>query len=96
LVGLRPNYLIKSNREGGYGCYDVMIIPQDTSQAGLIIEFKSVDPEEVKDLEQVAQLALQQIEVKGYQQELIERGIRKIIKLGIIFRGKEVLVKVGD
>ena len=96
LVGLRPNYLIKSNREGGYGRYDVMIIPQDTSQAGLIIEFKSVDPENEKDLEQVARLALQQIEAKRYQQELIERGIHKIIKLGIVFRGKEVLVKVGD
>ena len=96
LVGLRPTYLIKSNREGGYGRYDVMIIPQDTSQAGIIIEFKSVDPENEKDLEQVAQLALHQIEAKGYQREMIERGIHKIIKLGIVFRGKEVLVKVGD
>jgi hypothetical protein len=51
LVGLRPNYEIKSNREGGYGRYDVMVIRQDTSQAGIIIEFKSVDPEDVKDLE---------------------------------------------
>ncbi|MHB1651028.1 MAG: AAA family ATPase [Desulfitobacteriaceae bacterium] len=96
LVGLRPNYEIKSNREGGYGRYDVMVIPQDTSQAGLIIEFKSVDPEEVKDLEQIAQLALQQIEAKEYQQELFERGIHKIIKLGIVFRGKEVLVRASD
>ena len=96
LVGLRPNYEIKSNREGGYGRYDVMVIPQDTSQAGIIIEFKSVEPEEVKDLEQAAQQALQQIEAKGYQQELFERGIHKIIKLGIVFRGKEVLVKARD
>ena len=96
LVGLRPDYEIKSNREGGYGRYDVMIIPQDTSQAGIIIEFKSVDPEEVKDLEPIAQLALQQIEAKGYQQTLLERGIHKIIKLGIVFRGKEVLVKARN
>ncbi|MDI6879812.1 MAG: AAA family ATPase [Desulfitobacteriaceae bacterium] len=96
LVGLRPDYEIKSNREGGYGRYDVMVIPQDTSQAGIIIEFKSVDPEEVKDLEPIAQLALQQIEAKEYQQELFERGIHKIIKLGIVFRGKEVLVKARD
>jgi hypothetical protein len=96
LVGLRPNYEIKSNREGGYGRYDVMVIPQDTSQVGIIIEFKSVEQEEVKDLEQIAQLALQQIEAKEYQQELLERGIHKIIKLGIVFRGKEVLVKARD
>ncbi len=96
LVGLRPNYEIKSNREGGYGRYDVMVIPQDTSQAGIIIEFKSVEQDAENDLEQVAQLALQQIEAKEYQQELFERGIHKIIKLGIVFRGKEVLVKARD
>jgi hypothetical protein len=94
LVGLRPNYEIKSNREGGYGRYDAMVIPQDKSQAGIIIEFKSV-AQEVKDLEQIAQLALQQIEAKGYQRELFERGIYKIIKLGIVFQGKTVLVKAG-
>ena len=65
-----------------------MVIPQDTSQAGIIIEFKSVDLEDVKDLEQVAQLALQQIEAKEYQQELLDRGIHKIIKIGIVFGGK--------
>ena len=96
LVGLRPNYEIKSNREGGYGRYDVLVIPQNTSQAGIIIEFKSVDPEEVKDLEQVAQGALLQIEAKEYQQELFERGIHKVIKLGIVFRGKEVLVMPSE
>ncbi|MDR3586031.1 MAG: AAA family ATPase [Desulfosporosinus sp.] len=96
LVGLRPNYDIKSNREGGYGRYDVMVIPKDTSQAGIIIEFKSVDPEEVKDLEQIAQLALQQIEAKEYQQELFAWGIHRIIQLAIVFRGKEVLVKARD
>ena len=96
LVGLRPNYEIKSNREGGYGRYDVMVIPLDISQAGIIIEFKSVEQDAVKDLEQIAQLALEQIEAKGYQQELFDRGIYKIIKLGIVFRGKEVLVKARD
>ncbi|WP_420838694.1 PD-(D/E)XK nuclease domain-containing protein [Acididesulfobacillus acetoxydans] len=60
------------------------------------MEFKSVEPEEVKDLEPIAELALQQIEAKGYQQELLERGIHKVINLGIVFRGKEVLVKAKD
>lgn len=96
LVGLRPNYEIKSNREGGYGRYDVVVILQDISQAGIIIEFKSVEQDEAKDLEQIAQLALQQIEAKEYHQELFDRGIHKIIKLGIVFRGKEVSVKAKD
>ncbi len=96
LVGLRPEYEVKSNRESGYGRYDVMIIPRDINKTGIIIEFKKVDADEGGDLEKAAESALQQIEAKEYQQELFERGIHKIIKLGIVFRGKEVLVKAGD
>lgn len=96
LVGLRPEYEVKSNRESGYGRYDVMIIPRDLNQAGIIIEFKKVDADEGEDLEKAAERALQQIEAKEYQQELHDRGIHKIIKLGIVFRGKEVLVKAGE
>lgn len=95
LVGLRPEYEVKSNRESGYGRYDVMIIPCDLNKTGVIIEFKKVDPDEGEDLEKAAERAIQQIEAKEYQQELLDRGIHKIIKLGIVFRGKEVLVKAG-
>ena len=73
-----------------------MVIPRDISQAGIIIEFKSIEQDEAKDLEQIAQLALQQIEAQEYQQELFDRGIYKIIKLGIVFRRKEVVVKARD
>ncbi|KLU61173.1 putative AAA-ATPase [Peptococcaceae bacterium CEB3] len=96
LVGLRPDYEIKSNRESGYGRYDVMVIPRDTGRAGIIIEFKSVEQGDVKDLEPIAEIALQQIEAQEYPRELSERGIHKIIKLGIVFRGKEVWVRAGD
>ncbi|MFZ3131752.1 MAG: AAA family ATPase [Desulfosporosinus sp.] len=96
LVGLRPEYEVKSNRESGYGRYDVMVIPRDVNQAGIIIEFKKVEADKGEDLEKAAAGALHQIEAKDYQQELLERGIHKIIKLGIVFRGKEVLVKAGD
>jgi hypothetical protein len=96
LVGLRPEYEVKSNRESGYGRYDVMVIPRDLKQAGIIMEFKKVDEDEGEDLEKAAARALHQIEAKQYQQELLERGIHKIIKLGIALRGKEVLVKAGD
>ncbi|WP_240984757.1 AAA family ATPase [Acididesulfobacillus acetoxydans] len=96
LVGLRPEHEVKSNRESGYGRYDVMIIPRDLKQAGIIIEFKKVEADEGEDLEKAAERALQQIDAKEYGQELIERGIRKIRKLGIAFRGKEVLVRAKD
>ncbi len=55
----------------GYGRYDAMVIPQETNLAGIIIEFKSVEPKKVKDLEKLAQLALLQIEAKEYKQELL-------------------------
>jgi hypothetical protein len=73
-----------------------MIIPRDLNQAGIIIEFKKVEADEGEDLEKAAARALHQIEAQEYQQELLERGIHKIIKLGIVFRGKEVLVKAGN
>ncbi|MDI6879225.1 MAG: PD-(D/E)XK nuclease domain-containing protein [Desulfitobacteriaceae bacterium] len=91
-----PEYEVKSNRESGYGRYDVMMIPGDLKQAGIIIEFKKVDAAEGEDLEKTAERALEQIEAKEYRQELLERGIHNIIKLGIVFRGKEVLVKARD
>ena len=55
---------MKSNRESGYGRYDVMVIPKDKTKLGIIIEFKKVDKEENEDLEKACQLALQQIEKK--------------------------------
>ncbi|MHB8127153.1 MAG: AAA family ATPase [Desulfitobacteriaceae bacterium] len=96
LVGLRPDYEVKSNRESGYGRYDVMIIPRDVTQVGIIIEFKKVDTDEREDLAKAADRALEQIKAKEYQQELLDRGILNIIKLAIVFRGKDVLVKAGD
>lgn len=81
-MGLRPEYEVKSNRESGYGRYDVMVIPRDLNQTGIIIEFKKVDVDEGEDLEKAAERALQQIEAKKYQQDLLDRGIHKIIMHG--------------
>ena len=91
LVALSDDYEVKSNRESGYGRYDVMIIPRDLSKKGIVIEFKKVDEDE--DLEKAADNALKQIEEKKYKQELIERGIMDIIELGIAFEGKNALIK---
>lgn len=91
LVGLSDDYEVRSNRESGYGRYDVMVIPRDLSKKGIIIEFKKVDEDE--DLEVAATNALKQIEEKQYRQELVDRGVKDIIELGIAFEGKVVLVK---
>ncbi|MCP4149583.1 MAG: AAA family ATPase, partial [bacterium] len=84
---------IKSNRESGYGRYDIMIIPRDSSLIGYVIEFKSVDPDDNETAKSALTAALKQIEDKKYESELIERGIKNIKKLAIAFSGKEVFIK---
>jgi hypothetical protein len=93
LVSLRNTHQVISNRESGYGRYDVMIEPKDPSKLGVVIEFKSVRKEEL--MEKALQDALAQIEDKHYAASLNARGIQKILKLGIVFCGKKVLIKAG-
>jgi hypothetical protein len=95
LVNLGNDYEIKSNRESGYGRYDIMLIPEDTGKPGIVIEFKKVDRDENENLETAAEAALEQIAAKDYRRELIARGIRSIINLGIAFEGKEMMIKHG-
>jgi hypothetical protein len=82
---------IKSNRESGYGRYDIMVIPHDPTRIGYIIEFKKTRKNE--SVESAIKSALQQIEEKKYETELVERGIKNIKKLAIAFSGKEVFVR---
>lgn len=91
LLGLGDNYEVKSNRESGYGRYDVMVIPKNISKIGIVIEFKKVDEDE--NLEKAADVALKQIKDRDYKSELIEKDIKNIIELGIAFEGKKVLVR---
>ena len=91
LLWLSPDYEIKSNRESGYGRYDIMIIPQDTGKLGFIIEFKKTRKKET--LESAAVSALNQIEERKYETELVQRGIKQYKKLALVFSGKDVYVK---
>jgi pyruvoyl-dependent arginine decarboxylase (PvlArgDC) len=88
VASLERTHIIKSNRESGYGRYDVMIIPKDKSQKGVILEFKSAD--ESQDLAAVAQEALAQIDKRHYEAELYQMGITSILKMGLAFQGKNV------
>jgi len=92
-VTLQATHQIKSNRESGFGRYDVMMIPKDKNNPGVIIEFKKVDIYEKETLQDAAHSALKQIEEKKYEQELLGFGIKKIIKLAIVFDGKKVLIQ---
>lgn len=95
LASLRSTHEIRSNRESGWGRYDVMVIPHDKSLPGIIIEFKTVSTAKKETLETAAHNALQQIEDRQYEVELRSCGIGSIIKLGIAFEGKRSLVLVG-
>jgi Protein of unknown function (DUF1703)./Predicted AAA-ATPase. len=92
LVSLSKDYEVKSNKESGYGRYDVMIIPKDISKIGIIIEFKKIDYFLDDTIEEATKEALKQIEDKKYAQELLSKRIKDIIKLAIVFKGKEVKV----
>ena len=91
LVGLRGKYDVKSNKESGFGRYDVMLCPKKTDHLGIIMEFKKA--EDKTALETTAQSAIKQIEEKRYAVELLERGVQRILYLGFAFSGKHVVIK---
>jgi hypothetical protein len=93
LVMLNNKYKIKSNRESGYGRYDIMMIPKNKEDLGIVIEFKKADVKDVQNLDCLVNRALEQIEYRNYIQELIDGDIQKIMKLGIAFKGKEIMMK---
>ena len=91
MVSLNNTHEIKSNRESGYGRYDVMLIPKDPEQLGIILEFKTVR-DETTDLEKAAQQAMHQINNRHYEVELRQKGLQRILKMALAFRGKQVQV----
>lgn len=93
LVEVRDLYEIRSNRESGYGRYDVMLIPKTKENDGIILEFKVKESEE-KTIEETVQTALAQIEAKKYDTELLQLGVSKehIRHYGFAFEGKKVLI----
>ena len=95
LVDLQNRYVITSNRESGFGRYDVMIEPRNSGDDAMILEFKVLNPRREKTLEDTARNALEQIEARNYEAYLSERGILKeqIRKYGFAFQGKTVLIE---
>lgn len=96
MVELKDRYLITSNRESGYGRYDVLLEPKDTQNPAIILEFK-VQTTGEKELSDTASAALHQIKEKGYSTLLVEKGVpvEQIRKYGFAFKGKKVLI-IGE
>jgi len=91
LVLLADQYQVKSNRESGLGRYDIMLIPKDKNQLGIVIEFKKTAPKET--LELAATRALEQIKQKEYMHELKSLGIKHIKIIGIAFESKKIFIQ---
>lgn len=94
MVDLSGRYTITSNRESGFGRYDVMLEPQNAQDDAIILEFKVYRPKKEKNLEETVQNALSQIEEKQYAAILQSKGYvsERIRKYGFAFDGKNVLI----
>ncbi|MDE6888295.1 MAG: ATP-binding protein [Eubacterium sp.] len=94
IVELSDRYVITSNRESGFGRYDMMLTPKKETDHAYLIEFKVYQPKKEASLEDTVQTALAQIEEKHYDRELIKRGIPSahIYKYGFAFEGKSVCI----
>ncbi len=99
LVDRVKDYTLKSNRESGFGRYDVVLEPKDKNNKAVIMEFKVYDKDYDKEnnLSDTADHALRQIEKQRYSADLISKGVseKNILKYGFAFKGKKCLIKMG-
>ncbi|KLO21170.1 AAA family ATPase [Marinitoga sp. 1155] len=95
-VGLQKEYIIKSNREAGYGRADLILIPKEKTKPGIIIEFKKFKTDYDKNLKDSAERGMKQIEEKEYEKEIKSYGVEKVIKVAIAFDKKDVEIIVKE
>ena len=94
MVELKDRYVITSNRESGFGRYDIMLKPRSANDNAIIIEFKVFSTRRDKSLDDTLKAALQQIKEKNYAAALVEEGFpgERIFGYGFAFEGKKVLI----
>ncbi len=95
IVEKASDYIVRSNRESGYGRYDIVMEPFDKKENAVIMEFKVFDEEDnEKTLDDTLANALAQIEEKKYETDLLAAGVTRdrIYKYGFAFEGKKVKI----
>lgn len=93
LTHLMDSYVIRSNRESGYGRYDVLMIPHQKDAHGFIFEFKKLNHSQEKSQVEAMKNALNQIKKKQYATELRDLGVKSIWGIGVVVDKKQVWVE---
>jgi hypothetical protein len=93
LISLKDRYEVYSEKESGYGRFDVSVIPKDKSKQAVIMELKSIDTFNNETKDQTLDAALQQIEDRQYEAALRQQGCTNIMKVAVTFDGKRVWAK---
>ncbi len=96
LLNLSKDYNVSSNRELGYGRYDVLVLPKEKERLAVVMELKSITGFYEEAPEKAIEDALLQIESRGYTKELKAKGYEKILKLAVVSDGKKVWVVEGE
>ncbi len=96
LIRLKDRYEVYSEKESGYGRFDVSIIPKDKSKLAVIMELKSIDTFNNETKETALEAALKQIEDRRYEAALRQQGCTKIMKLAVTFDGKRVWARLSE
>ena len=96
IASTTSKYHILSNRESGFGRFDIQMEPREKGFPGILMEFKSVPVSEKENLAAIAEEALAQINRQQYAHDLEDRGVHRITCYGIAFSGKHVEVKMSE
>lgn len=89
-------YYVTSNRESGEGRFDIQLMPKKDMLPGILIELKAGKSCTDEELEKLTQTALEQIDERGYDTEMVSHGVKKVIKFGVAFCGKQVRIAVRE
>jgi hypothetical protein len=96
LIRLKGRYEVYSEKESGYGRFDVSVIPNDKSQQAIIMELKSIDTFNNETKDQALDAALKQIEDRNYEAALRQQGCTNIMKVAVTFDGKRVWARISE